>query len=227
MVALPEPIPPRINLLPRDERGFPVPWFVQWMQDGKACLPGVGVPDFRVMDAAKFAQVLRGDHRCWICGGVLGTHRVSIIGCMCAVNRVISEPPSHRSCSEWSVRACPFLAHPRARRNEKDLPEHGEQAGIALARNPGVVCLWETKTIKPFRAGAGVLFKLGDPERVDWYCEGRLATRGEVARAMLEGLPTLAAIAMEGGVAEMEAFDHARERVLPLLPPAPQGEMHD
>ena len=39
------PMPSRIAALPVDERGYPVPWFVAWI-DGK--------PEFRCADPAKF-----------------------------------------------------------------------------------------------------------------------------------------------------------------------------
>lgn len=222
MVALPEPIPKRIKNLPRDDRGFPVPWFVQWI-DGK--------PDFRVIDSAKLWVALH-QPRCWVCGEPMGKHRVFCLGPMCCVNRVISEPPSHRECAEWSVQACPFLSRPRMRRNEKDLPEDGKPAaGIHLDRNPGVVCLWETKTYAPFKPSvgeSGYLFRVGDPVRADWWTEGRKATRMEVMTAMLAGLPALAEMINPSDRDEITELQQAiaLARVVPLLPAAmPQGEV--
>src|SRR5437764_29347 len=96
-------LPSRLKLLPVDERGFPVPWFVAWI-DGK--------PDFRVVDQRKMAIAV-SEKRCWVCGDFLGRYMAFVIGPMCAVNRVSSEPPSHRECAEFSVRACPFLTKPK------------------------------------------------------------------------------------------------------------------
>jgi hypothetical protein len=115
---------------------------------------------------------------------------------MCAVNRVISEPPSHFGCAEFSAKACPFLSRPRMRRNEKDLPEGKEPAGIGLKRNPGVVCLWVTSAYTTFNVHAGqpgILFKIGEPERTFWFAEGRPATREEVMLSINSGLPLLRA----------------------------------
>src|ERR1700722_16695285 len=168
VVALP-PMPDRMKILKRDERGFPVPWFVHWENDK---------PDFRVIAPGKLGMAYR-NARCWICGGQMSTHRVCVIGPMCVVNRVTSEPPSHRDCAEFAAKACPFLTRPRMRRNEKDLPAGRTMAGLHIDRTPGCVCLYETLRVKPFRAGAGTLFRLGEPLRIDWWAEGGRATRAE------------------------------------------------
>lgn len=220
-VELPQ-MPDRIARLPRDHRGFPVPWFVQWFKDGEPSDFGAGQPDFRVIDTRKLAKALKQPH-CWVCGEQMGVHRVFLIGPMCAINRVISEPPSHRECAEFAARACPFLANPRMRRNEKDLPEGKEAAGFGLKRNPQAICLWETRDYRPFRAHAGnegVLFKLGTPTRVDWYSHGRPATRAEVMESIDSGFPTLQELAVADGPDAVVALGAYRERALLLLPAA-------
>ena len=102
-------MPPRIRRLPVSPAGFPVPWFIQWFDGGKPCAPGDGVPDFRVFDAGKLRLAIKA-RRCWVCGGQLGVHLAFVIGPMCSINRVISEPPSHRECAVFSATACPFLS---------------------------------------------------------------------------------------------------------------------
>ena len=97
---------------------------------------------------------------------------------MCAVNRVSSEPPAHPACARYAVQACPFLANPRMRRNENDLPdERIDAAGVHFARNPGVTVLWSSLyASRPFDVligEPGVLFELGAPERVEWWTPGR------------------------------------------------------
>lgn len=201
MVDLPD-IPERIAGLPRDSRGFPVPWFVQWFKDGEPSDTGVGEPDFRVIDTRKLRRALASPV-CWVCGGVMGKHRIFVIGPMCVVNRVTAEPPSHRACAEFSAKACPFLTKPRMRRNVKDLPAQGrDPAGFHIDRNPGVVCLYETPYYKPFRpqaGGQGVLFRLGAPTQVSWWSDGRRATRAEVEHSINTGFPILEAMAKQDG----------------------------
>jgi hypothetical protein len=214
-------IPDRIKRLPISPDGYPVPWFVVWYNDGEPSEFGEGVPDFRVADPRKLIKAVK-QNLCWICGEPLGKHRVFTIGPMCSINRTISEPPQHRECAEFSVQACPFLSNPRMRRNAKDIPEqHQEAAGIHIARNPGVMCLWETKQYHPFRTHTGndgILFRLGDPERVDWWAHGRPATREEVLASINSGLPLLEEIAKQEGPTALAALYEARDRVMPLVP---------
>ncbi len=213
-------LPQRMRRLPVDHRGFPVPWFVQWFDADAPSPAGVGAPDFRVVDSQKLVRAVK-ERRCWVCGDKLGAHLAFVIGPMCAINRVISEPPSHRECATFSARACPFLSQPRMRRNEKDLPEdHQEAPGVSLKRNPGVACIWITRTYKPFNAGNGVLFSLGEPETVEWYAEGRVATRAEVDASISSGLPLLRAPAEEEGPRAISALNAAIQRAQPLLPAA-------
>ncbi|HET9376752.1 MAG TPA: hypothetical protein VFO40_17385 [Chthoniobacterales bacterium] len=205
--------PDRIAKLPIDRRGFPVPYFVQWIN---------GEPDFRVVDAHKISEAIRYK-KCWICGERLGRFLIWPIGPMCIINRTSSEPPSHRDCAEYAVRVCPFLANPNMRRNEHKLPEETvPTAGNMLRRNPGVVALWVSESYSTFRApgGAGLLFHIGDPLEVHWYCEGRQATRVEILESIAGGLPFLREMAEQDGpeaVAEREGQHATALKLLPSL----------
>jgi hypothetical protein len=207
------PRPVEVARLPIDDRGFIVPWFVDWPN---------GKPDHRVVDGRKFAKAVK-EHRCWLCGGKLGRIKASVIGPMCAVNRITSEPPCHPQCAKYAVQTCPFLSQPRARRNEKNLPEQRrEAAGIAFDRNPGVSVIWESLIdSKPFRSmyGApGTLFDLGPAYRVTWWCQGVPATRYEAMQSLKEGLPTLREVAVAEGEEAVAALGEAMLRCLKLLP---------
>jgi hypothetical protein len=214
------PLPERMKHLPLNHQGFPVPWFVAWFENGKPCDPGRGEPDFRVIDTPKLGTAVR-QKRCWVCGGFLGRHLAFVIGPMCAINRVISEPPSHLECAIFSATACPFLSQPRMRRDEKDLPDGKAAAGFGIKCNPGVACVWVTRSYRVFRpqAGApGVLFQLGEPEEVLWFAHGRAATREEVVASIDSGYPALLEIAAQEGSEAVRALDQHRKRAMPLLP---------
>ena len=71
------PMPDRIKRLPISETGYPVPWFVAWL-DGKA--------DFRVIGPDKLAQAVKRS-LCWTCGQPLGQYNAFLIGPMCAITR--------------------------------------------------------------------------------------------------------------------------------------------
>jgi hypothetical protein len=199
--------------LPIDERGYPVPWFVAWLPDGK--------PEFRAMDRTKWFRAIR-EKLCWVCGGKLGVNVCFVAGPMCGINRTSSEPPSHLECARYSSRNCPFLNNPRMVRREDDAINNGQltknAAGFAIARNPGVSMLWITRQFEVFDDGrGGKLIQMGEPESVEWYACGKPATRAEVVESIESGLPNLEAMArLEAG--GMEALERYRRRFEKWVP---------
>jgi hypothetical protein len=193
--------------LPIDKRGYPVPWFVRWIN---------GEPEFRAMDPRKFKAAIN-DRLCWICGEKLFREEVFVIGPMCAVNRISSEPPSHRECAVYAAINCPFLSKPHMHRRTDETFEAEKKpaAGLMIERNPGATLVWYTRSheLQTVRnrpgAGDGVLFRIGSPFKVEWYSRGRTATRAEVLESIESGLPLLreAAATHDGpeGTAHLEA----------------------
>jgi hypothetical protein len=218
-------MPARIKKLPISSRGFPVPWFVAWMKDGQECAPGDGEPDFRVIGGGKIVDAVK-HHRCWVCGEMVGIYKAFLIGPMCAINKIISEPCQHRDCSIFSAMACPFLNQPRAKRNEKGLPGDdiaNGPAGFGIKRNPGAVCVWITKSFRVFQprmGNPGVLFSLGHPVEVKWFANGRAATRAEVMASIDSGYPLLQELARQDGPDAMEALETQRKIAVETLVPA-------
>lgn len=203
-------LPDRMKRLPIDDAGFPVPYFVPYVN---------GKPEFRGFDGEKLGICIR-HKRCWLCGEPLGKFMVFVIGPMCAVNRTSAEPPSHRDCSQFAVRACPFLTQPKMRRNEKDIPDHLGPAGIMLKRNPGVTLCWTTLNYRVFRdgRGSGVLFNIGDPISVEYFAEGRAATRDEIMASIDSGMPTLRGMAEQDGAEAVAELQQMYDKALELLP---------
>lgn len=220
MIDLPTP-PKRVARLPKDSRGYPVPWFLAWMAMGEECDPAVpgAEPDFRVIKRG--AREDAWQHRkCWICGEPMGVHRVYVIGPMCCVNRTTMEPPCHRECAEYAAKACPFLARPRMRRLPTDDIPDRHVAGEMIARNPGVCCLYEARSANPIRVPNGWLIRLGDPERLDFWARGRQATRAEILDSITSGLPNLEALARQEGYAAVLELGRLTGEALKLLPAA-------
>lgn len=208
--TFPVPLPERMARLPVSPAGFPVPWFVGWLDAAGTATPrGTGTPDFRAIHPGAIETAVHS-RICWLCGESLGSRAAFVIGPMCSVNRVSSEPGSHLECATFAARACPFLANPKRERRTDNMPAgRVPPAGIMIPRNPGVALVWTTKRWKPFRAGAGVLFELGDPERVEWWAEGRVATRAEVLASIDGGLPSLEAAARLDGPSGLAALADA------------------
>jgi len=186
-----ETLPERMKTLVRDTaRGnAPIPWFVDYI-DGK--------PEWRAMDPRKLVAAMK-QMLCWVCGQKLGKNMTFVLGPMCGVTRISSEPPSHHECAMWSAQNCPFLSRPHMVRREDDLINNDNlvenSAGFALARNPGVTLLWTTDIYHVVRTPNGVLFRIGDPSKTEWICEGRDATRQEVHESIMGGYPKLKELA--------------------------------
>jgi hypothetical protein len=188
-----------------NDEGFPVPWFVPWRDDK---------PIMNMADAEKYAAARRLN-LCWCCGTNLGQYKAFVIGPMCAINRISSDPPSHRLCAEYAVRACPFLRNPRMRRNPNSPDHKVAPPGIMIERNPGVSLIWVTKTYRRLPEG---LFELGDPSHLSYWREGRHATRDEILESVNSGLPILRKQAQEDGPAAMRQLEQMIERARQLIP---------
>lgn len=129
------PIPHRIGLLPRDRRGYPVPFVASWSSDrspderawewATVSLPGVewfgnlvmstdvvgeGVPILGQVDPRR---QLDGHltPRCNVCGQVIGSKLVFVGG----NPKSMTEAPLHRECARWSISVCPGLLARRGR----------------------------------------------------------------------------------------------------------------
>jgi hypothetical protein len=200
-------LPERMLNLKISDEGYPVPWFVPYIN---------GKPEFRGMDGEKMVVAVR-HKRCWMCGQPLGKFFTFAIGPMCMVNRNISEPPSHLACIEYAVKACPFLTQPKMRRNEKDKPG-GHIAGISIDDNPGLTVVWTTLSYKLFKApNGGVLFAIGDPDHVEYYTEGRKATQEEILTVLAERIPKLKEIAIKDGPEAVDQLDQQYAKALGLV----------
>ena len=211
-VTLPGNMPKRMEQLPRDDVGRPIPFFVEYI-DGK--------PDFRVMNPKNYrAAIIRG--LCWVCGKPIQktSKQVFVAGPMCLINSTSAEPPSHMDCAEWSARACPFLVNPKKTRRDGNLPAEADSpGGIMLDRNPGVTALIAARYWSPVEAGGGVIIKFRSVEEVRWFAEGREATREEVAISISSGLPALVKLAQQEGPDAERALGRMYSEALQWLPP--------
>jgi hypothetical protein len=216
-----EPVPRRLKHFPRDRRGFIVPYFVAWFDGEQEVERGRGVPDFRVVGSGVLPDCIRFRH-CWLCGQPLGKRVAFVLGPMCVITRVNSEPPSHRDCAEYAMRVCPFLTKPNMRRNPSDyampiVPAAGEHS----ERNPGIMAQWMTDGATIFNAEQGrpgILFEVNDPFEVVWWREGRVATREEVTLGLAMAMPALEVQAARKGRDAMVDLERMSERALAYLP---------
>lgn len=207
-------LPTRMVKLPV-VRGYPVPWFVEWID---------GVPEFRVMDGRKLVRAVQ-ERLCWVCGQPLGSFMAFTIGPMCAINRVSAEPPSHRECALYSARNCPFLSRPHMRRRDGGMPEEATKpGGTMIDRNPGVTLVWVTKRYHLVRQPKALpLFRIGAPTAVSSFAHGAQATAAELRESIVSGLPILLGEAEADGPKAVAALtaDLARACTLLRIDPIP------
>jgi hypothetical protein len=99
-------MPERIARLPRDKRGYPIPWNVLVADDG--------TPFFTVNDDRKAWRAVR-EGLCPICGERLGRWCWLVGGPRSAFDPygAYLDLPMHRDCGEFSLATCPYLALPR------------------------------------------------------------------------------------------------------------------
>jgi hypothetical protein len=99
-------MPERIARLPRDPRGYPVPWNVLRGNDG--------TPLFTVSDDRKTWRALR-EGLCPICSERLGRWLWFVGGPLSAFDPggCYMDLPGHRDCIEFALRTCPYLAMPK------------------------------------------------------------------------------------------------------------------
>lgn len=193
-------MPKRMVGRPIDHRGFPVPWFVTDKDDA-------GKWEFRMVRPERQAEAVRR-RVCWICGHPLGRNLAFAVGPMCLVNHLSAEPPQHLLCARFAVRACPFMVAPKAVRRDAGLAEQkAPPAGIMIERNPGVVALVKCRNFWIKRQGRSGLLFYFDPLSVDWWTEGRHATRTEVVASFDAGTPTLRQIAEAESPDAVAAFE--------------------
>ena len=203
------PMPPRIQMLDTF-RGYPVPWFVEILPNGE--------PEFRAADGRKWRRAIR-ERLCWVCGQKLGANLVFVLGPMCGITRATSEPPVHLDCAVWSARNCPFLTKPHMIRRMDNLPEEIEAPpGEPIDRNPGVTLLWTTKSYSLFAVDDGRhLIRVGDPEAITCWAEGRTATEKEILESITGGFPRLMEAAEVQGPKAIEALLDRKREFLVLL----------
>lgn len=117
-------VPERIAKLPKDKRGYPVPWNVLCAEDG--------TPFFTVNDDRKHWKALRMA-LCPICGESLGRWKWWVGGPRSAFdpNGWYMDLPGHMECMQFSLATCPYLALPKYL-GRIDVPDSSKLPPIVL-----------------------------------------------------------------------------------------------
>lgn len=153
------PMPPQIAALPRHESGYPIPYFVAWV-DGR--------PDLKLLDQAK--QIRCAKFRlCGICGQPVGYWIAFIGGPLTVANRVCTDPGMHEECARYAIAVCPFMARPNARRAAHHHPLSEAGPGH-VAERPERTALYITRQYTPFTPDSrNILLRLAPAKRIEWF----------------------------------------------------------
>lgn len=103
MRSLSVTIPPRMQVLERDPRGYPIPFIV--LRDKKK------QPMFTINDVYKTTEC-RTKKLCSICGRRLGDYMWFVGGSRCFIHKygAFIDPAVHYECGQYALQVCPFLA---------------------------------------------------------------------------------------------------------------------
>lgn len=135
------PLPHHMRKLPRDPRGYPVPWIA---------LDHKGKADFRVLDTKKVQQALTAK-LCSICGKPMHSGEFAFVGGPLSIeNRLFNDPAMHPGCAEYALKVCPFLAAPKFAYAKKVKVE-----GVDIEVSHGV------SLDRPDQFGLGVTYAFG------------------------------------------------------------------
>lgn len=140
------PIPPRMQGLERDRRGFPVPFIVARTKDGE--------PVFTVNDERLTAQAIE-ESRCAICGGELEYGDLWWVGGPLSAfhpNGRYIDGPMHEECSTYALQVCPHLAAPKYTKRIDDLPAKARDTEFKSFMDPTVLpdrpdCFVQTRSV--------------------------------------------------------------------------------
>jgi hypothetical protein len=138
-------IPQQLSHLKIDSRGYPIPFFVTWI-DGK--------PEFRFLDHKRQEMIIE-KKLYHICGKKLNDdYNYFISGPIGFHNRISSDAAMHRVCAEFSLRACPHLYLQKADRRENDeLAKEiiAKADDVLIKEKPQILILARASKFKPVK----------------------------------------------------------------------------
>jgi hypothetical protein len=160
---------------------------VPWYAEWRDDKPVYGVP----VSDEKFKRAAVS-HVCIMCGARLRRRAAFVGDAAVAIRQRTAVPPAHSDCAHWA------LGHLRV---------------ISTATHfHRVKVLWVTRIWKWLGAR---IFDIGVPEAVEWYLEGRSATRAEVDPTLDREVYELACSAWPGGLEDLRRRRDKLKRWLP------------
>jgi hypothetical protein len=113
-----------IAALPRDKKGFPIPYVAEWSREGDSsemdirenyavatcnCVVGVGEPVLGNQCPVRQRECMK-EHKCQVCGFTIEGFPNTEMAFLGHENlNVFWEPPLHLSCAAYSLQVCPGI----------------------------------------------------------------------------------------------------------------------
>lgn len=159
------PVPPAIALLPKDRRGYPIPYSAEIKPDG--------TPDFTTINMMKWLKAYKF-RLCGICGKSMHGRLFFIGGPLLVANRYSFDHPMHEDCARYSLQVCPFLSMLRA--HYQKLKE-GREDRVTIAttsqEKPDQFALAKARSYTLEKVKGDALLHASPWESVTWWKEGK------------------------------------------------------
>lgn len=173
--------------------GFYVPYFVTWYKDRRQVHESVAgaEPSFPTIDKTREALCRRRRY-CWICGRQMGTFKCFVMGPLAALQRISSEPPSHRECAVYAVQVCPFMIGGYDMVDAPDTINDDQQVFEEMStKNEQLNVIWvcHDYTLQPADPSRGLfIYQMGQPSDVLLYHRGRPATLAQAVERVTNAI---------------------------------------
>jgi hypothetical protein len=143
------PIPARMAHLPKDPRGYPIPFIVALTSDGAA--------HFTIYDEIKVQHAL-SKRLCGICGKLMHKRKMWMVGgpgSAFAERGAYIDGPVHYECGQYALAVCPYLAMPNyARRIDDRKVTDAQRREMAILADPTMIP--EQPDVFVFAATSGI-----------------------------------------------------------------------
>jgi hypothetical protein len=186
------PVPDRMQQLPRDRRGYPIPKIV--------LLDDHGLPHFTINDTRVVLALARAD-ACHICGERLGAHKWFVGGPLSALHHAgaYRDGPMHRECGQYALKVCPYLSRANAwskRIGDKTLRPGALKEAVVFEDptvSPDQPSVFAFADCAAYALGRGVFHPIRPWREVQFWRDGAQIT-SEAARQMLAADPRFSEI---------------------------------
>jgi hypothetical protein len=167
------PIPANLQHLKLDSRGYPIPFFVPIID---------GAPNFKLLDERKQLECIE-KRLCPICGKKLfKDYSYVITGPLGYNNKVVTDPPMHRECAEFSLKACPHMYFEKAERKKMSQEEaiQARKQHLALEKSTELFLI-RTKHHAKTRNGAHYAIRFDPVSATKYVYENGLLVEKETS----------------------------------------------